>query len=115
VDSYKRYADDAVVLGQIGAILFPQDTSLSVRVPKELAALALEAWNRDEQSRPAGAETAEQRAVRERAAYLALIGLCIENTAQPDGDDIVCDLDSWYIGGALQAAEALEMLPGQPR
>jgi hypothetical protein len=114
VDRYERYADDALVLGRIGAVLFPQDTKLSVRLPRKLADLAVEAWNRDEPSGsgPVSGETAEQRTVRERAAYLALIGLCIENTAQLDGDDVSCDLDSWYIGGALQAAEALDMLPG---
>jgi hypothetical protein len=112
VGRYERYAEDAAVLGRIGAVLFPQDTKLSVRLPKELAGLALAAWNREERDGPAERETAGQRTVRERAAYLALIGLCIENTAQPDGDDIICDLDAWYIGGALRAAEALDMLPG---
>ena len=113
MDRYERYAQHAHVLGRIGAVLFPQDTRLSVRLPKELADLALAAWNGDEsESGPAGEETPDQRAVRERAAYLALIGLCIENTAQPEGDEIICDLDSWYIGGALRAAEALAMLPG---
>lgn len=101
------------MLGRIGAVLFPQDTTLSVRLPKELANLALAAWNRDDPggSGPTGRETPDQRTARERAAYLALIGLCIENTAQPDGDEIICDLDTRYIGGALQAAEALNMLP----
>jgi hypothetical protein len=114
MDRYERYAEDALVLGRIGAILFPQDTGLSVRLPKELADLALAAWNRDDSSAsgPADAETVDQRAVRERAAYLALIGLCIENTAQPDGDEVICDLDAGYIGGALRAAESLDMLPG---
>jgi hypothetical protein len=114
MDRYERYAQDAAVLGRIGAVLFPQDTKLSVRLPKELADLALAAWNHDEpdEAGPTAQETAVQRSVREHAAYLALIGLCIENTAQPDGDDIVCDLDSWYIGGALKAAEALNLLLG---
>jgi hypothetical protein len=114
VDRYERYAEDALVLARIGAVLFPQDTKLSVRLPRELADLALAAWNRDdpEGTGPAGPETAAQRAARERAAYLALIGLCIENTAQTDGSDVICDLDSLYIGGALQTAEAMHMLPG---
>jgi hypothetical protein len=114
VDRYERYTEDALVLGRIGAVLFPQDTRLSVRLPRELAGLARAAWNRDDpqQSGPVNGESLDQRTARERAAYLALIGLCIENTAQPDGDEIICDLDSWYIAGALQAAEALDMLPG---
>jgi hypothetical protein len=114
VDRYERYAQDALVLGRIGAVLFPQDTRLSVRLPKELADLALAAWNREDSDEPVllDQETAAQRAARDYAGYLALIGLCIENTAQPDGDDIICDLDAWYIGGALQAAEAMDLLPG---
>jgi hypothetical protein len=126
VDRYEQYAQDALVLGRIGAVLFPQDTKLSVRLPKELADLALAAWNRDEaglaEPGPAGAglaeagladrETPSQRVLRDHAGYLALIGLCIENTAQSDGTDVICDLDSWYIGSALQAAEAMDMLPG---
>jgi hypothetical protein len=114
VDRYERYAEDARVLGRIGVILFPQDTGLSVRLPKELANLAQAAWNRDDSSANGSTdrETVDERTVRERAAYLALIGLCIENTAQTDGDDIICDLDAGYIGGALRAAEALDMLPG---
>jgi len=108
---YEKYAQDAAVLGEIGKVLFPQDTKLSVLLPRGLADQALAAWRRDE---PGGArtteETPEQELLRTRAAYLALIGLCIENTAQPSGDDVICQLDAWYIGGALEAAEAQGLL-----
>jgi len=108
---YEKYAQDAAVLGEIGKVLFPQDTKLSVRLPKDLADQALAAWRRDEPGgeRPAE-ETPEQELLRTRAAYLALIGLCIENTAQPSGDDVICELDAWYISGALEAAEAQGLL-----
>lgn len=97
------------MLARIGQVLVSQDTRLSVRLPRDLADLAVAAWQRTETG-PETAETAAQRAVRHRAAVLALIGLCIENTGQPDGDEIICDLDAWYIGGALDAAEELELL-----
>jgi hypothetical protein len=108
---YEKYAQDAAILGEIGKVLFPQDTQLTVHLPKSLADQALAAWRREE---PGAAhpeeETPEQRLVRTRAAYLALIGLCIENTGQPSGDEVVCELDAWYIGGALEAAEAQGLL-----
>jgi hypothetical protein len=108
---YVQYARDAAVLGEIGRILFPQDTQLSVRLPKDIADQALAAWRRDE---PGAArmvdETPEQRLIRTRAAYLALIGLCVENTGQPSGDEVICELDALYIGGALEAAEAQGLL-----
>jgi hypothetical protein len=74
-----------------------------VRLPRDLAELALAAWQREETA-PPGPETPEQRTVRHQAATLALIGLCIENTGRPEGEEVVCDLDAWYIGGALEAA-----------
>lgn len=103
------YARDAEVLGQIGRALFPQDTKLTVRLPRELADLAVAAWLRDETEPSAVPETAGQRALRQRAAYLALIGLGVANTGRPEGDEVVCELDAWYIGGALEAAEGQEM------
>jgi len=111
---YEKYAQDAAILGEIGKVLFPQDTKLSVRLPRDLADLALAAWRRDELAAQGAAraaeETPEQEILRTRAAYLALIGLCIENTAQPSGDEVSCELDAWYIGSALQAAEEQGLL-----
>jgi hypothetical protein len=108
VDSYARYAHDSEVLGRIGKVLFPQDTELPVRLPADLAGLAVAAWQRDESGLPEQ-ETPEQRQVRHQAATLALIGLCVEYTGRPDGDEILCDLDAWYIGGALDAADQQEL------
>ncbi|HXL87771.1 MAG TPA: hypothetical protein VN969_02105 [Streptosporangiaceae bacterium] len=111
---YEKYAQDAAILGEIGKVLFPQDTKLSVRLPRHLADQALAAWRRDELNAKGAAraaeETPEQQVLRTRAAYLALIGLCIENTGQPCGDEVSCELDAWYIGSALQAAEEQGLL-----
>jgi hypothetical protein len=103
---------DAELLGRIGAALFPQPTTLRVRLPKELAGLALAAWHRDDQG-PPGPETAGQRAARYRAGSLALIGLCVADTGRADGDEIICDLDAWYIGAALDAADEHGLLAGK--
>lgn len=103
------YTRDAEVLSQIGQALFPQDTKLTVRLPRDLADLAVAAWLR-EQTGPAAPDTAERRLLRQRAAYLALIGLSVANTGRPDGDEVVCELDAWYIGGALEAADTQELL-----
>lgn len=104
MDSYEQYARDAEVLGRIGKALVPQDTHLQVRLPEDLAGLAVAAWQREDSDR-LDAETPAQRIVRHRAANLDLIGLCIQNTGQPDGDDVSCELDAWYIGAALEAAD----------
>jgi hypothetical protein len=103
VDRYVQYSQDAVILGRIGEALFPQDTKLAVRLPADLAESALSAWHRED-SHQTGDETPEQRLTRHRAAYLALIGLCIENTGRPDAGEVICELDAWYIGSALETA-----------
>jgi hypothetical protein len=105
IGRYEQYTHDAGLLGKIGAALFPQPTTLSVRLPKGLADLALAAWCREIDQGPLGPETAEQRTARYRAGTLALIGLCVENTGRADGDEIICELDAWYIGAAFEAAD----------
>jgi hypothetical protein len=39
-----------------------------------------------------------------------LIGLCIEQGGRSDREDVVCDLDARFVGGALDAAEDHELL-----
>jgi hypothetical protein len=104
-DRRQQYEHEAETLAQVGAAVFLQPTRVSVRLPGELAGLALAAWRQDSDSRPLGPETPEQRITRRRAGALALIGLCIEKTGRPDQDKVVCELDSWYLGQALDAAE----------
>lgn len=57
-----------------------------------------------------GAETHTQRAVRHQAGTLGLIGLCIQNRGVDDGDDVVVDMPSWYVGLALEAADEAGLL-----
>jgi hypothetical protein len=108
----ERYAADAAVLARIGRALFSQPTGLEVRLPQELADLALAAWARDEDDGPLGEESREQSIVRHRAGTLALIGLCIEHSAggAVDGDNVLVDLDAWHIGSALEAADDAGLL-----
>lgn len=114
-DLHQQYLRDADTLAHIGAAIFPQPTKVRVRLPGNLADLALAAWQRDDDSSPSGPETTEQRAARHQAGTLALIGLCIEQTCQPDNDEVVCELDSWYVGMALEAADDHQLLAGHTR
>jgi hypothetical protein len=113
---YERYAADAAVLAQIGQAIFPQPTSVRVRLPRVLADLAVAAWTRDEDGADAAAreETPEQTIARHRAGTLALIGLSIETAGGglAAGDDVLIDLAAWYIGPAFDAAEEAGLLIG---
>ena len=106
-DAQRRYRDDARVLGEIGAILTQADLPrITVRLPSALAQVALEAWERDENDDP-GPESFEQRAIRHRAAALALIGLSVEESGRADGDEVVLELTPDLIGDAFNAADDL--------
>jgi hypothetical protein len=112
---YQRYQYEAEVLGRIGTVLFEQPTTLTMSLPKELADLALAAWQRDTDGDPLGPETTEQRITRHRAGTLGLIGLSIEKTGLAEGDNVVCELDAWYVGGALEAADDYGLLADRIR
>ena len=101
-----QWRRDGVVLAQIGADLARQVTEVEVRLPRSLADQAVAAWQRDDGAPegPAG-ESAEERAVRHRAAALALIGLALEDRGQEDGDEVVVRLNAWFVGDALNAAD----------
>jgi hypothetical protein len=111
-DVRREYGPEAETLARVGAAIFPQPTMVSVRLPARLADLALAAWRRDDDASPAVPETTEQRATRQRAGTLALIGLCIEQTGRPDRGEVVCEIDAWYIGQALDAADERQLLAG---
>jgi hypothetical protein len=98
----QRYERDAEVLARIGAALGSQPTSLTVRLPADLASQALAAWQREETAQP-GTETRSQRPVRLRASWLALIGLSVQQTGRRDGSDVVCELDATTASAALDA------------
>lgn len=109
-DMYEVWARDAQLLAQFGQFLFAQPTSVRVRLPRALADAALAAWLREDEAdtdtaQPPLRETAEGRAIRHRAGTLSLIGASIEDGGIVAGDHIVVEVDSWYVGLALEAAD----------
>jgi hypothetical protein len=110
-DPYGVWEEDAKLLAAIGRSIFGQRTRVTVRLPRDLADRALAAWRREEgDGRPLPPGTREQRAVRHKAAAVGLIGLSIENGFQPDGDEVVVELDAWQIGDAYNAADDAGLL-----
>ncbi|NRQ31500.1 hypothetical protein HII36_06545 [Nonomuraea sp. NN258] len=104
---YARYRRDGAVLAEIGRRLEPQVSRLPVRIPGDLAAAAVAAWERDEPGDLGDlrGETHEQRGVRDQAGALALIGLAItERGTAVDGDAVLVELDVTEIAAALTAA-----------
>ena len=101
-----RYRSDEAVLAAIGREFRRQVTVVEVRIPKDLAAQAIAAWERDE-TEAVKDETFGERQVRHRAGALALIGLAIQERGRVDGDTFVVELDSWHVGDALNAADDL--------
>jgi hypothetical protein len=115
---YGIWAEDVQALAEVGRAIFPQPTRLLVRLPHRLAQRAVAAWEREAYEGPFVDEAAEQRAVRHRAGILALIGLSIEQGGVSAGEDVVVELEAWYVGAALDAADdagLLERLPPPPR
>ena len=100
------------MLAEIGRHLLAQPTRVSVRVPRALADRAVAAWEREEADSPVPPETVEQATIRDRAATLSLVGLSIEDRGAIDGDDVVVELDAWYIGNSLQAADDEGLING---
>jgi hypothetical protein len=102
-----RWNNDAGALAQIGAALFPQPTRVTVKVPAELAEAAVTAWNREDIDEDSDREeTAEEATTRARAGSFALIGAAVESRGEPTDDGhVTVDLDAWFIGHALDAAD----------
>ena len=111
-DDYRQWTSDGAVLARIGRVLFDQQLRVSVRMPQELAATAISAWEREESASTLPRETSEQVATRHRAAVLALIGLTLQGHGVVQGDEMVVDLDAWHVGSALDAAEEEGLLDG---
>lgn len=108
-DQRQRYVDDALILARIGAHLFPQTTRMTVHLPPELAEAAVLAWRRDEID-PGTMESPTLRQMRGQAGTLALIGLAIEQTSRDTHGDVAVELDAWFIGEALNAADQAGLL-----
>lgn len=111
-DPYAQWAKDAELLAEVGGHLFHQPTRVQVRLPRSIAAAAVAAWERDGEAGVPGPESHTQRTVRHQAGTIALIGLSIQNGGVDDGDDVVVDMPSWYVGLALEAADEAGLLSG---
>ena len=111
-DTYTVWAKDAEVLAHLGRHLYEQPTRLEVRLPKTMAAEAVAAWHRNGDGGALPAETPEQRATRHKAATLGLIGLSIETDGVEHGDEVVVEIESWFIGLALEAADEAGLIVG---
>ena len=109
-DPYDAWSEDAELLAQIGRALSRQPTRLTVRLPRDLADRAVGSWNRDDFDGELPPETAGQRLIRNRAGAVGLIGLSIEQTGQADGEEVIVELDTWYVGDALRAADDAGLL-----
>lgn len=104
-DLREIWAEDAATLAAIGRSLLPQPTTVTVRLPRELADAALAAWAREDRDPPSDAKDPQEVADQSRAGTLALIGLSIQERGRADGGDVLVELDAWYIGSALDAAD----------
>jgi hypothetical protein len=114
--NYQDWASDAERLHELAQVLLPQTPKVEVRVSRVLADEAVAAWQREDVPGKASRETEEQKAVRDEAALLALIGQSIEESGIEDGDDVVFKLDVWILGNALESADKagrLDVLPPQ--
>jgi hypothetical protein len=99
VSQYDRYREDSAVLAAVGMVLRDQ-TPAAVVLPEGLRQAVVAAWQRDETDHVAQQETVEQRALRERAGRLALIGLALEHA----GGSGVVRLDPEDFAAAVAAA-----------
>lgn len=55
-------------------------------------------------------ESPMMRQMRGRAGTLALIGLAIEQTSREADSGVAVELDAWFIGSALDAADEAGLL-----
>ena len=114
-DDYSQWAQDGKVLAQIGRVLFSQPRRVSVRIPRHLAEEAVASWERDSSGQDLSSrESPDQSAIRHRGATLSLIGLSVQRDGVEDGDDVVVDLDAWFMGDALNAADQDDLLRDVP-
>jgi hypothetical protein len=101
---------DAVVLGRLGdrwgAVELPgRAARVTVALPADLAAAAVEAWERDDPGpEPGHDESPAQRTARERAGALARIGGEVAERGRPDGDVVHVELDAALVAQAREAA-----------
>lgn len=100
---YKMYLSDCTVLAAIGDAIAAQRNPVTLRIPQTLADAAVAAWNRNSTPPLPSHETQEQRAIRNRAGSLALIGLAIESVGYRDGEEMTVVLPDGLRMEALAA------------
>ncbi|MEV0306576.1 hypothetical protein [Nonomuraea fuscirosea] len=100
---YDRYRHDAAVLAEVGRRVEPQVNPLPVRMPRDLAAAAVAAWERSEDDE-ISEENHEESRVRHQAGALALIGLAISERGVTEGNEVLVTLNITEIATALSAA-----------
>ena len=100
---------EAELLALVGQSLFAQDLRVRVQLSSALAAGALAAWKREDTDHTLD-ESRTERAIRQRAGALALIGLTVDEVASAAGDEVEVELHAWQIGAALDAAEEAGLL-----
>ncbi|HEY4460782.1 MAG TPA: hypothetical protein VGN81_41160 [Pseudonocardiaceae bacterium] len=99
-----RHAE-AVMLSELGAVFRAADLpGVEVRLPRSLADAAVSAWERNDAD-PVDGETHTQRQARHRAGILALIGLCVSEAGEGEGDEVVVTLPVEFIGAAMIAED----------
>jgi hypothetical protein len=109
-----RWRADNELLAHIGEELSRLDTRVTVRISRQAAEGAVAAWQRDDGSSPPASETDEERIVRHRAGSLALIGLAVQDHGRWDDDGVDVPLGAWFIGHALDCADAHGRITGPP-
>ena len=113
-DPYMQWSRDAATLFEIGKYFNREDHPVQVRLSRELANRAINAWNREDSGELPSGETHEQYHLRSAAATLKLIGLTLESGFREEGEEAVFDLDAWYVGVALEAADVAGVLTENP-
>jgi len=89
----------------IGRILIAADPTTTVELPTEMAQLAVDAWDRDDDGDvdPAGARMNDPHGCG--PAPWALIGAAISERVHASDDTAPVDLLACLVGGALDAAQ----------
>jgi hypothetical protein len=122
-DPYIQWSRDAESLFEIGKYLNREKHPVQVRLPRDLANRAVEAWSRESSSKELVGETHEQYHLRSAAATLSLIGATLEaefgeegegvTFDLDDGEEITFELDAWFVGCALEAADNAGVLKNE--
>jgi hypothetical protein len=111
-EDQQAFRAQAATLGEIGSVLARAELpDIEVRLPKDLARAAVEAWEWDDNGEPE-LETPDQEIRRHQAGTLALIGLAVSERGRNEGDEVVVRLSPDLIGPAIDAADDL---PSPPR